>query len=139
MVKSNLSNCNTNKENDKVLEVFISLIEYLKLAEYNLKNNRNEILNELEKESNEITIEEIEDGLKLILDKVYKWYNLYKSSNDILQISLKEYDVVYKESAYILGECTLVDKLYMEIIDFQIGCIGGMMCEEIKKGGIFHE
>lgn len=136
-MKVEFNNNNKDNEKDDVLEVFTSLIKYLKLADYNLKNNRNEIFKELEKESNEITIEEIEDGVKLILDKVYEWYDIYKSANDILQISLKEYDVVSKESAYILGECALVDKLYFEIIDFQIGCIGGMMCEKIKKGGIF--
>lgn len=110
----------------------------MRLAEHNLKYCRNNILKELEKESNEITIKEIEDGVKLILDKICKWNNLYKSTNDILQISLKEYDVISKESAYILGECSLINELYFEIIDFQIGCIGGMMCKKIKKGGIFH-
>ena len=28
-----------------------------------------------------------------------------------------------------------IDDLYFEIIDFQISCIGGIMCKEIKKGG----
>ena len=126
---------NNNLSKEHNLEVFEVLIKYLRLAKRNLKNNPRKIIEELEKWKEEITFQEIEDGINLILNKVNKWFNLYKNTNDILQISLKEYDIVSKESAYILGACALIDDLYFEIIDFQIGCIGGTMCKEIKKGG----
>lgn len=83
-----------------------------------------------------ITLQELEEDINLILSKVYKWFNLYKNTNNILKISLREYDIVSKESAYILGDCALIEDLYFEIINFQIGCIGGAMCKEIKKVGI---
>ena len=109
------------------------LIKYLRLAKRNLKNNPRKIIEELEKWKEEITFQEIENGINLILNKVNKWFNLYKNTNDILQISLKEYDLISKESAYILGACALIDDLYFEIIDFQIGCIGRIMEKVIKK------
>lgn len=130
---------NTKLSQDEILDIFEMLIKYLRLAKKNLKKDSKKILEELEKWRGEITIQELENGINLILKTVNKWQNLYKNTNDILQISLKEYDVVSKESSYILGECALIDELYFEIIDFQIGCIGAIMCEEIKKGGIVHE
>ena len=90
-------------------------------------------------ESNTLTNEDILE----VFEKLIKYLklskkNLNKNTNDILQISLEEYDIVSKESAYILGECsTMYDLLYVEIIDFQIGCIGGIMCNKIKNGGTF--
>ena len=127
-----------NKKNE-ILDIFEILIKYLKLAKQNLKNNPRKISEELEKWKEEITFQEIEEGINLILKTSKKWLNLYKNTNDILKISLKEYDTISKESAYILGECALIKDLYFEIIDFQIGCIGAIMCEEIKKGGIGNE
>mgnify|MGYP003301567914 CR=1 FL=1 len=125
---------NTLKHED-ILEVFEKLIKYLRLAKKNLRKNHKKILEELEKWHSEITIQEIENGLNLILNSSNKWFNLYKKTNDILQIPLKEYDLISKESAYILGDCALIKELYIEIIDFQIGCIGGIMCQKIKNGG----
>lgn len=125
---------NTLKHED-ILEVFEKLIKYLRLAKKNLRKNHKKILEELEKWHSEITIQEIENGLNLILNSSNKWFNLYKNTNDILQIPLKEYDLISKESAYILGDCALIKELYIEIIDFQIGCIGGIMCQKIKNGG----
>lgn len=129
---------NNTLTNEDILEVFKKLLKYLKLSKRNLNKNTKKILEEISKWNLKITPEEIEIGLNLILSKVNKWFNLYKNTNDILQIPLKEYDTVSKESAYILGECATMDELlYVEIIDFQIGCIGGIMCKKIKNGGIF--
>ena len=123
---------------EDILEVFEKLIKYLKLSKKTLNKNTKKVLEEISKWNLKITPEEIEKSLNLILSKVNRWFNLYKNTNDILQIPLKEYDIVSKESAYILGECsTMYDLLYVEIIDFQIGCIGGIMCNKIKNGGTF--
>ena len=139
-----MKNKQLNKEesntltNEDILEVFEKLIKYLKLSKKNLNKNTKKVLEEISKWNLKITPEEIENSLNLILSKVNRWFNLYKNTNDILQIPLKEYDIVSKESAYILGECsTMYDLLYIEIIDFQIGCIGGIMCNKIKNGGTF--
>ena len=124
--------------NEDILEVFEKLIKYLKLSKKTLNKNTKKVLEEISKWNLKITPEEIEKSLSLILNKVSKWFNLYKNTNDILLIPLKEYDTVSKESAYILGECSMMyDLLYVEIIDFQIGCIGGIMCNKIKNGGTF--
>ena len=98
---------NTLKHED-ILEVFEKLIKYLRLAKKNLRKNHKKILEELEKWHSEITIQEIENGLNLILNSSNKWFNLYKKTNDILQIPLKEYDLISKESAYMLGDCALI-------------------------------
>ena len=134
-LKQEESNTLTNED---ILEVFEKLIKYLKLSKKTLNKNTKKVLEEISNWNLKITPEEIEKSLNLILSKVNRWFNLYKNTNDILQIPLKEYDIVSKESAYILGECsTMYDLLYVEIIDFQIGCIGGIMCNKIKNGGTF--
>ena len=122
----------------KTLNDFKILKKHLDLAINCLELNQTNIINELQHWKSEITIKELEESLKLINEKVDKWFNLYVGTKDILQISLSEYDLVSKESSYILGECALIDDVYAEIIDFQIGCIGAAMCEEIKKGGKTH-
>ena len=126
---------NNNLTREDILKDFETLIKYLRLAKQNIKKNPTKIIKELEKWKEEITLQEKEDGINLILNKVNKWFNLYKNTNDVLQISLKEYDIVSKESSYILGACALIQDLYFVIIDFEIGCIGGIMCEKIKQGG----
>ena len=123
---------------EKILNDFEILKKHLNLAIKHLESNQKNIIDELQHWKSEITIKELEDSLKLINEKVDKWFNLYVETKDILQISLSEYDLVSKESSYILGECALIDDVYAEIIDFQIGCIGAAMCEEIKKGGKTH-
>lgn len=122
-------------ELEKTLNDFEILKKHLDLAIKHLKLNQKNIIDELQHWKSEITIKELEDSLKLINEKVDKWFNLYVDTKDILKISLSEYDLVSKESSYILGECALIDDIYAEIIDFQIGCIGAAMCDETKKGG----
>lgn len=133
-----------NSDNDIVIDNVTlndikDLIKYLKIAINNIKLNPQKIVCELERWRAEISIKELNDSLNLILGTAYKWLNLYKATGNILEIGLKEYDTISKESAYILGECSLIHELYIEVIDFQIGSIGAKMCKEIKKGGITHE
>ena len=74
-----------------------------------------------------------------VLEKITKWQKQYKDTENILEISLKEYDWVSKEVSYILGECALIDDLYMEVIDYYIGSIGASMCDKIREGGKTNE
>ena len=122
-----------NKKN--IIYDFERLIKYLKLSLKNIELKKEFIINELKRWNSEITIEELNESLPTILEKVIIWYELYKKTGNILEISLKEYDWVSKETSYILGECALVDDLYAEIIHFVIGNIGIEMCDAIKRGG----
>lgn len=126
-------------ELEKILNDFEILQKHLNLAIKHLESNQKNIIDELQHWKSEITIKELEESLNLINEKVNKWFNLYVETKDILQIGLSEYDLVSKESSYILGECALIDDVYAEVIDFQIGCIGAAMCDEIKKGGKTYE
>lgn len=125
---------NNTLTHEDILEVFENLIKYLKLAKMNLSKNPEKILEEIEKLNLDITIKEIENSLNIILNKTNKWFNLYKNTKDILQVPLKEYDLVSSEASRLLEYfATIYDLLYVEIIDFQIGCIGGIICKEMKK------
>lgn len=126
-------------EEKNIIHDFERLIKYLKLAKQNIDIKKETIINELKHWNSEITIEELNESLPTILEKVINWYELYKKTGNILEISLKEYDWVSKETSYILGECALVDDLYVEIIHFVIGNIGIEMCDAIKKGGKTNE
>ena len=126
-----------NKKN--IIYDFERLIKYLKLSLKNIELKKEFIINELKRWNSEITIEELNESLPTILEKVIIWYELYKKTGNILEISLKEYDWVSKETSYILGECALVDDLYAEIIHFVIGNIGIEMCDAIKRGGKSNE
>lgn len=122
-----------------MISEFEQLIQYLQLALDNLDNNSSKINDELNQWKSEIDIEKLAEGLKLILDNVLKWYDEYKKSKNILSISLKEYDIVSKESSYLLGEASLINDLYLEQIDWIIGNIGILMCNDINKGGKVNE
>lgn len=122
-------------EKDKTYENLEKLIKYIELALDSIENKKDVIISELIRWKSEIDIDEARESLQLILEKVTRWFDNYKENNDILCISLKEYDVVAKEAAYILGETALVDDLYSEIIDWLVGCIGAKMCDELNEEG----
>ena len=122
---------------EDVLAVFNSLLRYLRLSKRYLKINSLKIEEELQEHNEEITLLEKEKSINLILKYVNKWFNLYKDTGDILQIKLKEFETVQGETAYLVDVCYLYD-LYIEQINFKIGCIGGIMCMAIKNGGKFY-
>ena len=45
--------------------------------------------------------------------------------------------MIQEETAYLMDVCYLYG-LYIEEIDFKIGCIGGIICKAIKNGGKFN-
>ena len=124
---------------DEICKIFNIIIEKLELAITSIETKTGEIEKELNNWNVEITVEELKKNLPEVLKKIKKWYNQYKNTGNILEISLKEYDWVSKEISYMLGECALIDDLYMEVIDYNIGNIGAIMCGEIKKGGKTNE
>ncbi len=120
--------------NKEIVSDFDDIIKYLNLALYNLEIKRKKIDLEIKKWKFKITVSELKNSLDLILKYVLKWYTNYKKTKDILCIDLKEYDIVSKESSYILGETCLIDDIYSEIIDFTIGKIGASIRDELNKG-----
>ena len=122
---------------EDILDDFNSLLRYLRLSKRYLKINFLKIGEELQEHNEEITLLEIEKSINLILKYINKWFNLYKDTGDILQIKLKEFETVQGETAYLMDVCYL-DDLYIEQIAFKIGCIGGIMCKDIKNGGKFY-
>ena len=122
---------------EDILDDFNSLLRYLRLSKRYLKINFLKIEEELQEHNEEITLLEIEKSINLILKYVNKWFNLYKDIGDILQMKLKEFEMVQGETANLMEVCYW-DDLYIEQIDFKIGCIGGIMCMAIKNGGKFY-
>ena len=122
---------------EDVLDVFNFLLRYLRLSKRYLKINLLKIEDELQEHNEEITLLEIEKSINLILKYTNKWFNLYKDTGDILQVKLKEFEMIQEETAYLMDVCYLYG-LYIEEIDFKIGCIGGIMCKAIKNGGKFN-
>ena len=110
---------------------FDDSIKYLNLALVNIEDNTPEIELEIKKWKFKITIPELKESLNLILKYISKWYADYKKTNDILCIDLKEYDIVSKESSYVLGETALIDDIHSEEIDFIIGKIGVSLRDKI--------
>ncbi len=112
---------------NELLKNFNFLIKHLNLALSVIKNDPNKIINELIHWNSKITIDELKNNLSLILEKVTSWKKIYVKTNDIYNIDLKEYDLVSKESSYLIGECSLIDELYIEGIDFTIASIGALI------------
>ena len=102
-----------------------------------MKINPLKIEDELQEHNEEINLLEIKKSINLILKYTNKWFNLYKDTGEILQIRLNEFEMVQGEAAYLMDVCYLYG-LYIEEIDFKIGCIGGIMCKAIKNGGKFY-
>ena len=126
-------------KNDETINNFEYLVNHLGIAIETLNIKADYVVSELKQTKSEATIEELRETLPILLDKVKSWYKKYQTTGDILQISLKEYDWVSKESSYILDQCTYIDGLYAEAIEFTIACIGAKMCDEIRKGGKTNE
>lgn len=124
---------------NEVEKTFNIIIEKLKLAIFTIKEKTKDIESELNHWKAEINIDELKESLPKILEKITKWQKQYNDTKNILKISLKEYDWVSKEVSYILGECALIDDLYMEVIDYYIGSIGALMCDKIREGGKTNE
>ena len=122
-------------KNDKIVKAFDILIKKLKTAISNINIKEEQINMEIKKWNCDINTTEIKKSLNLISRNINKWYENYKQSENILCISLKEYDLVAKEAAYLLGETALIDDLYSEIIDWEIRIIGNEIEDAIKKGG----
>lgn len=120
-------------KNNEIITDFQELIKYLELAKNATLSNSDKISNELIQWKAEITIDELKKSLSDLLEKVTAWFSKYQITNNILDISLEEYDWVSKETSYILGECALVDDLYAEIINHLVLCIGSEICDELKK------
>ena len=118
---------------EEIKNTFIELMNNLKVSIHNLQIRKNQIEQELKKYHSEITINELQKTLPAILEKVQKWYEIYNNTHDLLNIDVNEYSFVLKEYAYISGECTLVDDLNTEVIDWQIGNIGYQMKKELKE------
>lgn len=118
----------------ETIDTFEELIKYLKLALKNLCSKRKRIEKWLKDDKSEITIQEIETGYKMILEKVLSWYELYKQTNNLLSIKVSEVSTVIAESAYIEGETLMNDDIHSETIDWLICDIGITMKEKIKKG-----
>lgn len=123
-------------KNNEIITDFQELIKYLELAKNTTSLNSDKISNELKKWKAEITIDELRKSLSDLLVKVTALYSKYQATNNILDISLEEYDWISKETSYILGECALIDDLYAEVINHLVLCIGSEMCEELKKKNI---
>ena len=118
----------------ETIDTFEKLIKYLKLALKNLYSKKKRIEKWLINDKAEITIEEIETGYKMILEKVLSWYELYKQTNNLLSIKVSEVSTVIAESAYIEGETLMNDDIHSETIDWLICDIGITMKEKIKRG-----
>lgn len=110
---------------------FDDIIKCLNIALKNIDNNGTNIELEIKKWKFKITLSELKESLNIILRYISKWYEDYKKTNDILCIDLKEYDIVSKESSYVLGETSLVDDIHSEEIDFIIGKIGVLLQDKI--------
>lgn len=123
-------------KNNEIMTDFQELIKYLELAKNTTSLNSDKISNELKKWKAKITIDELRKSLSDLLIKVTALYSKYQATNNILDISLEEYDWISKETSYILGECALVDDLYAEVINHLVLCIGSEMCEKLKKKNI---
>ena len=119
--------------NDDILNNFENLLDNLNNAIYNLKKYKKNIQDELKKWKCEVTINELNSSLYKILNLVKKWRKLYIETGDIYKINLNEYDIVSKETAYILGECSLIDEINIEAIDWQIGIVGNQIIKNIKE------
>ena len=118
----------------ETIDTFEELIKYLKLALKNLCSKREKIENWLKEYKSEITIEEIEIGYKMILEKVLSWYELYKQTSNLLSIKLSDFSTLLGEMSYIQSETLANDDVHSEIILWLIGDMGITMKEKIKKG-----
>lgn len=120
-------------EKNNIKDIFENLLDDLKKSLTYLTDKKDNIVSQLRKWDSEISYDELYESIKLIEKYIQKWYKNYlvNESTDIIELS--EYQIVSKESAYLIGECSLIDGIKIEAIDWQIGIIGDEIVKSIRE------
>lgn len=120
-------------EKNNIKDIFENLLDDLKKSLTYLTDKKDNIVSQLRKWDSEISYDELYESIKLIEKYIQKWYKNYlvNESTDIIELS--EYKKVSKESAYLIGECSLIDGIKIEAIDWQIGIIGDEIVKSIRE------
>lgn len=120
-------------EKNNIKEIFESLLDDLKKSLTYLTNEKDNIVSQLRKWDSEISYDELCESIKLIEKHIQKWYKNYLVNKSTNIIELSDYQIVSKESAYLIGECSLIDGIKIEAIDWQIGIIGDEIVKSIRE------
>lgn len=120
-------------EKNNIKDIFESLLDDLKKSLTYLTDEKDNIVSQLRKWNSEISYDELCESIKLIEKHIQKWYKNYLVNKSTNIIELSDYQIVSKESAYLIGECSLIDGIKIEAIDWQIGIIGDGIVKSIRE------
>lgn len=120
-------------EKNNIKDIFENLLDDLKKSLTYLTDEKDNIVNQLRKWDSEMSYDELYESIKLIEKYIQQWYKNYLINESTNIIELSEYQIVSKESAYLIGECSLIDGIKIEAIDWQIGIIGDEIVKSIRE------
>lgn len=118
---------------NNIKDIFENLLDDLKKSLAYLKEEKNNVVSQLKKWDSEISYDELYESIILIEKYIQKWHKNYLENESVDIIELSEYQTVSKESAYLIGECSLIDGIKIEAIDWQVGIIGDEVVKSIRK------
>lgn len=120
-------------EKNNIKDIFENLLDDLKESLTYLTDEKDNIVSQLRKWDSEMSYDELYESIKLIEKYIQQWYKNYLINESTNIIELSEYQIVSKESAYLIGECSLIDGIKIEAIDWQIGIIGDEIVKSIRE------
>ena len=77
----------------------------------------------------------VKKSLNTIISISSDWKGIYSKNSNVLDIGLRNYKKVDKESSYLLANIRSFSELYIEHIDLCIDNIGNRLINEINTGG----
>ena len=119
----------------KIVKDLDDLEVYLDKAIKYLSTHEDTIEMKLKEGNFKLSLSDVKKSLNTIISVSSDWKDLYSKNSNVLDIGLRNYKKVDKESSYLLANIRSFNELYIEHIDLCIDNIGNRLINEINTGG----
>ena len=117
-----------NKKMDDIIKYASSSIDYI-------NENEKNVVKSIKDNSYTLNAKDIKEIFVFIKETVSKWLANYRITNDIMRISLKEYNRVREKVNELIDNSLLINGLYADGINANLLYIGDELSAAIKTGG----
>ena len=119
----------------KIVKDLDDLEVYLDKAIKYLSTHEDTIERKLKEGNFKLSLSDVKKSLNTIISVSSDWKDVYSKNSNVLDIDLRNYKKVDKESSYLLANIRSFNELYIEHIDLCIDNIGNRLINEINTGG----
>lgn len=119
----------------KIVKDLDDLEVYLDKAIKYLSTHEDTLDKKLKEGNYKLSLADVKKAFNTILSISSDWKDIYSKNSNVLDIGLRNYKKVDKESSYLLANIRSFNELYIEHIDLCIDNIGNRLINEINTGG----